>query len=255
MIEALAASAIKAGVETLAVESAKEISGQAALEKMQILNQPENFRVGEVSNPEICNKTELKAEENNAIESIQNKLSLFEKDVPKTEKVQKPNSYFDDSNYKIEKTAEKPIADKTPNDISNELKESGWSDEIVNNIGSLEEYEIYKNAGLVEVEIGGKKCLIRNDIDWNKEDAFGRTNQERAEQGLSPLDNDGKPIELHHIGQHADSPLAELKQEEHRGKENDSILHNKNKETEIDRISFANERSQHWRARVKEGEA
>lgn len=134
-------------------------------------------------------------------------------------------------------------------------EETGWSDEIIDAIGSWQEYEIYKKAGLVEAEIGGKKCLIRNDIDWNQKDAFGRTNKERAEQGLSPLNKDGKPIELHHIGQHADSPLAELTQEEHRGKGNDGILHNKNIESEIDRTAFANERSQHWQARVKEGGA
>ena len=132
-------------------------------------------------------------------------------------------------------------------------EETGWSDEIIDAIGSWQEYEIYKNAGLVEAEIGGKKCLIRKDIDWDQKDAFGRTNRERAEQGLSPLDKDGKPIELHHIGQHADSPLAELTQEEHRGKGNDVILHNKNIRSEIDRTSFADERSQHWQARVKEG--
>lgn len=132
-------------------------------------------------------------------------------------------------------------------------EETGWSDEIVDAIGSWEEYEIYKNAGLVEAEIDGKKCLIRTDIDWNQKDAFGRTNKERAEQGLSPINKDGKPVELHHIGQHADSPLAELTQEEHRGRGNDSILHNKTITSEIDRTAFANERSTHWQARANEG--
>lgn len=130
-------------------------------------------------------------------------------------------------------------------------EETGWSNKIIDAISSWQEYEIYKNAGLVESEIGGKKCLIRNDIDWTQKDAFGRTNKERTEQGLSPINKDGKPIELHHIGQHADSPLAELTQEEHRGKGNDGILHNKNIESEINRTAFANERSQHWQARVK----
>lgn len=132
-------------------------------------------------------------------------------------------------------------------------KETGWSDEIIDAIGSMEEYEIYKDAGLQEAEIGDKKCLIRNDIDWNQKDAMGRTNKERAEQGLSPINKDGKVIELHHIGQHADSPLAELTPEEHRGKGNDTILHDKTKESEIDRQAFAGERSTHWEARVNEG--
>ncbi len=132
-------------------------------------------------------------------------------------------------------------------------EETGWSDEIIDAIASMEEYEIYKNAGLIEVEIGGKKCLIRNDIDWEQKDAMGRTNKERAEQGLSPINKDGKVIELHHIGQHIDSPLAELTPEEHRGKGNDIILHDKTKESEIDRNAFAVERNIHWGARANTG--
>lgn len=98
------------------------------------------------------------------------------------------------------------------------------------------------------------KSVSRDDIDWNQKDAMGRTNKERAEQGLSPINKDGKIIELHHIGQHADSPLAELTQEEHRGKGNDSILHDKTKESEIDRQAFGNERSSHWESRANESE-
>ena len=150
--------------------------------------------------------------------------------------------------------------EKTQEGLTDEQKtkikeETGWSDEIIDAIGSWKEYEIYKNAGLIEAEISGKKCLIRNDIDWDQKDAMGRTNRERAEQGLSPINKDGKVIELHHIGQHADSPLAELTKEEHRGKGNDSILHDKTKESEIDRQVFAGERSDHWAARAQESEA
>lgn len=130
---------------------------------------------------------------------------------------------------------------------------TGWSDKIIDAIGSMEEAEIYIKAGLKEVEINGKSCLIRDDIDWNQTDEMGRTNKERAEQGLSPITKDGKTVELHHIGQHADSPLAELTPEEHRGKGNDTILHDKTKESEIDRQAFAGERSSHWEARAQEG--
>ena len=52
--------------------------------------------------------------------------------------------------------------------------------------------------------------MVKNDIDLTKEDDFGRTNLERMKQGLAPLDKDGNPIELHHVGQKMDSPLAEL---------------------------------------------
>lgn len=132
--------------------------------------------------------------------------------------------------------------------------ESGWSDEIINAISSVKEYEIYKKAGLQEVEIDGRKCLIRNDIDWDQKDSMGRTNTERAEAGLSPINKDGDTIELHHIGQKMDSPLAELTPDEHRGQENYSVLHDTKKVSEIDRAAFNNERCEHWKARASTGE-
>ena len=131
--------------------------------------------------------------------------------------------------------------------------ETSWSNENIAAIDSMLEYEIYKKARLQEAEINGRKCLIREDIDWEQKDGMERTNRERVQQGLSPCNKDGKVIELHHIGQHADSPLAELTQEEHRGKENYHILHHKSGESEIDRIAFGGERAEHWENRAKEG--
>lgn len=55
---------------------------------------------------------------------------------------------------------------------------------------------------------------------------------------------------MHHIGQKPDSPLAELTTEEHRGAGNDTILHDKQKESEIDRNEFAKERKEHWKNRA-----
>lgn len=160
--------------------------------------------------------------------------------------------------YNSEYTAEEDEVNEKQEGLTAEEKtkikeETSWSDEVIDAIGSVEEYEIYKKAGLVEAEINGKKCLIRNNIDWDQKDVMGRTNRERAEQGLSPLNKDGKVIELHHVGQHTDSPLAELATDEHRGKGNDIILHNKAKESEIDRQAFTKERSEHWEARATEG--
>ncbi len=133
-------------------------------------------------------------------------------------------------------------------------KRTGWSDEILDALGSKEEAEIYIKAGLKEMEINGRKCLVRSDIDMNQKDEMGRTNKERAEQGLPPITKDGKTVELHHIGQRADGPLAELTPEEHRGKGNDAVLHDKTKESEIDRTTFARERSEHWKERAQKGE-
>lgn len=131
-------------------------------------------------------------------------------------------------------------------------KETGWDESVVNSIGSMEEYGIYKEAGLVEKKVGEKYCLIRKDIDMEQTDPFGRTNKERMEQGLAPLEKSGRPYELHHIGQRQASPLAELTMTEHRGKGNDTILHIKTKESEIDREAFGCERASHWENRAKE---
>lgn len=148
--------------------------------------------------------------------------------------------------------AEKKIEHNTTESFAKtEVKEVKYPQEITKYITSEKELEIYEKAGLQEAEIGGRKCLIRSDIDWNQKDVMGRTNVERAEQGLAPCDKDENPIELHHIGQHMDSPLAELTREEHRGKENYTILHSKGGESEIDRPAFDSERVEHWENRAE----
>lgn len=155
------------------------------------------------------------------------------------------------NNGEIEKkdnTERTPLTDEQREKIK---EESGYSDEVIDNISCWEEYEVYIDVDLEEVEIDGKKCLIRSDIDFDQKDSMGRANRERIEQGLSPINKDGKVIELHHIGQNSDSPLAELTQQEHRGKGNDTILHDKTKESEIDRGKFTTERNDYWTARVK----
>lgn len=128
---------------------------------------------------------------------------------------------------------------------------TGWSDDILEAIGSMEEAEIYMKAGLKEVEINGKKCLIRDDIDLDQTDEDGISNRDRMERGRPPITKDGEEVELHHIGQKQSSPLAELTMEQHRGVGNDTILHDKTKETEIDRNEFGKERREHWKDRVE----
>lgn len=162
----------------------------------------------------------------------------------------------DKNQYTDSSKEEKEVKNGHPGlteDEKRELKEeTGWSDEIIDSIGSKEEAEIYKKAGLKEAEINGKKCLIREDIDMNQKDELGRTNKERMENGQPPITKNGETVELHHIGQKADSPLAELTTQEHRGKGNDTILHDKQKESEIDRTAFSKERENHWEARAEE---
>lgn len=138
----------------------------------------------------------------------------------------------------------------TPEEKADIQEKTGWSDDIIDFIGSKEEAEIYMKADLKEVEINGKKCLIRDDIDLDQKDEDGISNRERMERGRPPITKDGEEVELHHIGQKQNSPLAELTMEQHRGVGNDTILHDKTKETEIDRNEFGKERREYWKDRV-----
>ena len=71
--------------------------------------------------------------------------------------------------------------------------------------------------------------------------------------GHAPLDPEGRPYELHHIGQTQDSPFAELTMPEHRGPGNYGVLHDPSiRESRIDRATFDNiDRPAHWMARAE----
>ena len=216
--------------------------------------------------PEILRKSEIP---DNALESNEiNELKKIAREFPDLTYIEQTSrvALFEQNRMTLHEQSEmKKISNSADSsDLANESKkgltdeekvqikkETGWSDEIINAISSMKEYEIYKKAGLVEAEINGKKCLIRPDsIDIEQQDEDGLSNRERVERGLSPIDKNVNKIELHHIGQHPDSPLAELTMEEHRGKENDSILHDKTKESEIDRNAFNEEKKDHWKTRA-----
>ncbi len=134
---------------------------------------------------------------------------------------------------------------------SDELKnKTGWTDAIIDAIRSEDEAQIYEDANLKVETIEGKDCLIRNDIDYNQE-IDGETNLDRMKQGKCPYSKDGEKIELHHIGQNPDAPLAELTTTEHRGSANDMTLHDKTiDESKIDREAFRSERENYWKARA-----
>lgn len=161
----------------------------------------------------------------------------------------------ENSELYFEEDSEELMTEETENgevtaDRAEIYEKSPYSAEVNDRIRSVEELEIYQNAGLREEQIDGQTCLVRDDIDWDQKDEFGRTNRERVEEDeLVPYAPNGEKIELHHIGQHDDSPLAELTTSEHRGKGNDAILHDKTKESEIDRADFNDNRKEYWKAR------
>ncbi len=122
-------------------------------------------------------------------------------------------------------------------------RESKYPLDVIKQFHSPEEYEVFKAASLKAKMINGKTALIRSDIDLNLIDEFGRTNLQRMQAGLSPLDANGMTFELHHIGQNADATLAILTQAEH----DNAALHGFKAISEIDRAAFAVQRRQFWK--------
>ena len=125
-------------------------------------------------------------------------------------------------------------------------------------ISSVEELEVYQNAGLKETEVDGRTCLVREDIDMDYVDPkTGMTNRQLMEEGRPPFDaKTGEQIELHHIGQEYDSPLAELTADSEHG-EHYSTLHTKAEESwrsDNTKENYYNNhhRPDHWKARAKE---
>ncbi|MGL6057039.1 MAG: HNH/ENDO VII family nuclease [Culicoidibacterales bacterium] len=109
--------------------------------------------------------------------------------------------------------------------------------------------ELIKSFKLVEGKVGERETLKAVDIKLDDKDQFGRTNLERMQNGLPPL-TDGKPMELHHLGQKMNSPLAELTPNQHRGTGNFEKLHTSGTQSEINRNVFASERKEHWQNRA-----
>ena len=130
-------------------------------------------------------------------------------------------------------------------------EKTGWSDDVVNYIRTLEEADVYINAGLKEVQVGDRKVLIRSDIDLDMVTPEGDTNRERMNKGKAPYTKSGEKIELHHIGQKNESPLAELAKTEHRGKGRHGKLHNLKMKSKVDHDNFNSDREMYWKERLK----
>ncbi len=100
-------------------------------------------------------------------------------------------------------------------------------------------------------EVNGSRVYQRSDlIDPGAVDALGRSNLQRMESGLAPIGPDGKSINLHHMLQTNDGPLAEVTQTFHQ--QYSSTLHiNPNTiPSGIDRSAFKSWRSSYWQTRA-----
>lgn len=140
----------------------------------------------------------------------------------------------------------------TMNEAAAIQKESGYPLDVIKQFKSVDEYNVYKNAGLKVSQVGNKSALIRN-IDLNYKTTFpngeAMTNLEAMTKGYAPRYVDassGKELayQLHHVNQNPNGTLAILTEAEHQG--SSAILNIFGKESEIDRQAFNVIRKQFW---------
>lgn len=116
------------------------------------------------------------------------------------------------------------------NDAALIQKESWLPTEVISQLHSIDEYNIYKSIGLKTKLVNGKTSLIPDiDLKYTTKLPNGTeiTNLERMRKGLAAIDPaTGKSYEVHHIGQKNDGIFAILTQEQHRGEGNFAKLHN-----------------------------
>lgn len=178
---------------------------------------------------------------------------------------------MDTQQVETEKISEKtPNLEKTEtidperNELTSEQKdqiknETHWSGEVIDNIRSMDEYEkVYKPADLYEQKVDGRTCLVKNiDMDYVSPKT-GLSNREAMAKGASPVDaKTGEKLELHHMGQNYDAPLAELCENSEHGDGNDKVLHDKNTESWRNDTQLKNQyqnvdRPNHWKERAEE---
>ena len=136
--------------------------------------------------------------------------------------------------------------DLTMNQAAVIQRESKYPLDVIGEFKNMDQYQIFKHAGLKSQIIDNKTALIRG-IDLNYVDESGMTNLERMKRGLSPLDPTGYPYELHHIGQKQDSTLAILTRAEHRQNGNMNTLHPAKGPSQVDHKAFAKQKKAFWK--------
>ena len=100
------------------------------------------------------------------------------------------------------------------------------------------------------IQFSGNKVYQRNDlINPNKIGSDGRTNLQRMKDGISPIGSDNKSINLHHMLQTQNGPIAEMTSSFHFSKSNFSTIHINPGNTipsGINRNEFNKWKRQHW---------
>ena len=109
--------------------------------------------------------------------------------------------------------------------------------DVISQMHSLDEYLIYKEAGLKTMMVNGRTALVQNiDLNYVSQlpDGSEISNLTRMQNGYAPIDPlSGKPYELHHVGQNNNGALAVLTQDQHRGKGQFANLHSIWEDSEV----------------------
>ena len=112
-----------------------------------------------------------------------------------------------------------------------------------------------KNARWSRNEFRGMRVYQRNDlIDPNRVDKDGRTSLELMRQGRAPIGPDGERINLHHLNERNDGPLAELTQTMHSINTRTIHINPGTTPSGIDRNAFDTYRRNYWKNRAKDFE-
>lgn len=137
----------------------------------------------------------------------------------------------------------------TMNEAAIIQKESGFPLSVIKQFKSMDEYLVYKDAGLYSDMVSGKLALVRDiDLNYVSELPNGEkvTNLVRMQKGYAPIEpKTNLAYQLHHINQDPNGTLAVLTEAEHQG--NSAILNLFGKESEIDRQAFNKIRTQFWK--------
>ena len=119
------------------------------------------------------------------------------------------------------------------NEIALIQQDGRYSLDFIRSLRSMDEYNIYKNAGLVERRLEtGERVLLPDGFNFDFVDPHTKmTNLELMAKGYNPIDPSGVKYEWHHVGQKTDSPLALLTRAQHH--DNHGILHPSGEVSEV----------------------
>ncbi|WP_218966702.1 HNH/ENDO VII family nuclease, partial [Snodgrassella communis] len=104
------------------------------------------------------------------------------------------------------------------------------------------------------IEFNGNKVYQRNDLFDPKyvDPKSGKTNLQLMEKGRAPIGHDGKPVNLHHMTQRHNSPIAEVTQSFHTDNRKSIHINDNSVPSGINRSQFDKWRSSYWKNRAND---